>query len=44
MFAVANLSADLQEADVDMSRIPEQGAHSPSWPNGRLIIIMYSPS
>jgi hypothetical protein len=28
--------------DVDTSRTPEEGANSPSWPNGLVIIIIYS--
>jgi hypothetical protein len=27
--------------DVTTSRTPEEGAHSPSWPNGLVIIIIY---
>jgi hypothetical protein len=26
--------------DVNTSRTPEEGAHSPSWPNGLVIIII----
>jgi hypothetical protein len=28
------------EVDVNTSRAPEEGGHSPSWPNGLLIIFM----
>jgi len=31
---------DAYVTDVNTSRTPEDGAHSPSWPSGRLIVII----
>jgi hypothetical protein len=42
VFLFVSLYVKKYAVDVNTSRTPEEGAHSPSWPNGLMMMMMIS--